>query len=69
VSDDIRHGETVSGVKLEHVGDQVLELLAEEAIGLGSGVLLPEEVGLTLGKELVVRVVGVGRVEWRVTRI
>lgn len=69
VTSQVSEGQTCSWVQLQHVSNHVLELFTEEAWLLVSGVLAPEEVCLTVSKELVMRVVRIGRVEWWVTRI
>ena len=57
-------------VQLEHISDQVLELVTEEAGGLALGVLVPEQVSLALSKQLVVGVFHrVRRVEWWVAGV
>lgn len=42
VANDVYQVEALSRVELEHVRDQVFELLTEEALSLGLSVVLPE---------------------------
>ena len=71
VSDDISDAETLVRVELEHAGDQILELLGVEALGLalGVGVSLPEEVRSVGGEKLVVVILLIGHAEGRVSRV
>jgi hypothetical protein len=71
VSDDISDAETLVRVELKHAGDQILELLGVEALGLALGVRvsLPEEVRSVGGEELVVVILFVGHAEGRVSRV
>jgi hypothetical protein len=58
-------------VELEHAGDQVLELLGVEALGLALrvGVSLPEEVRSVGSEELVVVILFVSHAEGRMSRV
>jgi len=69
VGHDVGDGEALVRVEVEHGGDQVLELLVEEAFGFPIGVSRPELLGAVRGDQLVVRVFQVGHVEGWVTRV
>mmetsp|Transcript_24528 Transcript_24528/g.28909 ORF Transcript_24528/g.28909 Transcript_24528/m.28909 type:complete len:390 (-) Transcript_24528:361-1530(-) len=69
VSDDVGDREALVRVEAQHGGNQVLELLVEEAFGLPVGVRRPELARPVRRDQLVVRVVHVCHVEGRVARV
>ena len=71
MADDVSDTEALVRVELEHAGQEILEFLRVEALGLTLriGVSLPEEVGPVSREELVVVVLLVGHSEGRVTRV
>ena len=69
VSDDVGDGESLVRVEVEHGGDQILELLVEEAFGLAVRMGGPELLASVRGNQLVVRVLQVCHVEGRVSRV
>jgi len=69
VADNIDNVGAHVRVGLEHVSDQVLELLRVEAWLLTLGVSSPEHLGFVLFKELEVLIIIVGHAERRVTRV
>jgi len=69
VSDDVWDGEPLVRVEVEHGGDQVLELLVEEAFWLAVRMCGPELLAPVRGNELVMWVLQVCHVEGRVSRV
>jgi len=54
VTDDVSHGESLVSVELEHTGDEVLEVLSEEALWVTRCVHFPEKVSPVGGQQFVV---------------
>ena len=69
VRHDVWNRQSLVGVEVEHRGDQVLELLIEEALGLAVGVRGPELLAAVRRDQLVVRVLQIGHVEGRVASV
>lgn len=67
--DNVRDGESLMRVEVEHRRYQILELLIEEAIWLAVGMGRPELLGPVRCDKLVVRVLQVGHVERWVSRV
>jgi len=69
VGEDINHAKALAGMKLQHEGHQLLELIRKETGRPAVRVLLPEEVGPVSDDQLVGLVVRVSPVEWEITRV
>lgn len=69
VSDDIHQSESHVGAVLQHVGNQVLELLPKEVLRLIAAVVLPEEICPVCDQQLVVGVVLVSLLKWRMSSV
>lgn len=69
VRDNVRDGESLMRVEVEHRRDQILELLIEEAIWLAVGMGRPELLGPVGRDKLVVGVLQVGHIERWVSRV
>lgn len=69
MSNHIHKVQSLGRIVLKHVGDEIFEVLTEEAITLRFCVVLPEQIGSVGHQQLVMGVGRVGLGEWRVTSI
>lgn len=69
MANDVSEGKAGSGVQLQHICDQIFELLGIESRFLVLLMLLPENIGFTFGNKSVVRILWICGVEWRVTGV
>lgn len=69
MSHDVRDGEALVRVEVKHGCHQVLELLVEEALRAAVRVSGPELLGPVGRNQLIMRILHVGHVEGRVSRV